>query len=466
MVKNQEYTGTVCALGTGGEGIINTEGATVFVPYCLIGEEVRFKVLSVKGNIAYGKICEVLKASPDRVTPRCPVFEKCGGCSLQHMDYPAQLKFKGNAVANALYKIGGIDFKVPPAKASKLSYAYRNKLALPIGVAGGQDAVGFYAPRSHRIVPVTACAIQQDWAQMLIGCTLSFMRTYSLHGYDEVTKKGQLRHIVARKIGGKYIVALVAAKEVNAKPFADMLKNALGEVTLVLNINGNPSNVIFGDKFITVSGDGFFTAEDMGIKFRAGANTFLQINDGIRTELYTRIIKEAADADVAVDLYSGGGMLTALLARTCGVAYGIEIVKEANICADELKELNFLQGKMFNICGKVEDKLEEVLSSAKGKNKVIVCDPPRKGMERSVVNAIKTSGADKIILVSCNPATLARDLGLLTGTLKEEDGTLVKSQLTPEYTANNGSYGIEYIQPYDMFPQTSAIETLVVLKKN
>ncbi|MCD8372597.1 MAG: 23S rRNA (uracil(1939)-C(5))-methyltransferase RlmD [Clostridia bacterium] len=465
MVKNEEYTGTVCGLGTDGEGIINTEGVTVFVPYCLIGEEVRFKVLSVKGKIAYGKVLKVVSPSPDRVTPRCGVFEKCGGCSLQHMAYNAQLAFKGKTVQNALYKIGGIEYCVPPAKASPSPYAYRNKLAAPIGVLNGRDVIGFYAARSHRIVPFSSCAIQQEWSQIAIDCTLSFMRTYGVRGYDEEKKEGELRHLVARRIGGRYIVAVVSAKNVNLKPLADMLEKALGEVTLLLNINNKPTNAIFGDKFIAVSGDGFFTAEDMDIKFRAGANTFLQVNDGIRKELYLRIAEEAAEADAAIDLYSGGGMLTALLARACGMAYGIEVVKEASVCADELKELNGLQGKMFNICGKVEDELYSVLAATEGKKRVIVCDPPRKGMERSVVNAIKSSGAEKIILVSCNPATLARDLGLLTGTLKDIDGALVKCQLPLGYAANNG-YKIECVQPYDMFPQTSAIETLVVLKRD
>ncbi|MCD8040598.1 MAG: 23S rRNA (uracil(1939)-C(5))-methyltransferase RlmD [Clostridia bacterium] len=464
MLKNEEYTGTVCALGTGGEGIINIGDTTVFVPYCLTGERVKFKVLSVKGSIAYGKVTEVLTPSAARVQPRCPVFYKCGGCSLQHMAYDKQLDFKSKTVQNALYKIGGIQYNVPPAAASPLQYAYRNKLALPIGRVNGQDAVGFYAPRSHRIIPVTGCAIQQEWSQIVIDCTLSFMRTSGLHGYEEESRTGELRHIVARKIGSRYIIVLVAVKQVNASLLADMLESSLGGVTFLLNINGKNTNAIFGDKFITVSGNGFFTAEDMGIKFRAGANTFLQVNDGVRKELYLQIVKEAAGAQVAVDLYSGGGMLTALLARTCGCAYGIEIVKEASVCADELKELNGLNGRMINICGKVEDKLAEVFASTQGQNRVVVCDPPRKGMERSVVKAIAACGAEKVILVSCNPATLARDLGLLTGTLKEKDG-LVKV-LPPEYAANTAPYRIEYVQPYDMFPQTSSIETLVVLKKN
>ncbi|MCD8308938.1 MAG: 23S rRNA (uracil(1939)-C(5))-methyltransferase RlmD [Clostridia bacterium] len=464
MLKNEEYTGTVCALGTGGEGIINIGDTTVFVPYCLTGERVKFKVLSVKGSIAYGKVTEVLTPSAARVQPRCPVFNKCGGCSLQHMAYDKQLDFKSKTVQNALYKIGGIQYNVPPAAASPLQYAYRNKLALPIGRVNGQDAVGFYAPRSHRIIPVTGCAIQQEWSQIVIDCTLSFMRTSGLNGYEEEGKTGELRHIVARKIGSRYIIVLVAVKQVNAGLLADMLESSLGNVTFLLNINGKTTNAIFGDKFITVSGNGFFTAEDMGIKFRAGANTFLQVNDGVRKELYLQIVKEAAGAQVAVDLYSGGGMLTALLARTCGCAYGIEIVKEASVCADELKELNGLNGRMINICGKVEDKLAEVFALTQGQNRVVVCDPPRKGMERSVVKAIAACGAEKVILVSCNPATLARDLGLLTGTLKEKDG-LVKV-LPPEYAANTAPYRIEYVQSYDMFPQTSSIETLVVLKRN
>ena len=186
---------------------------------------------------------------------------------------------------------------------------------------------------------------------------------------------------------------------------------------------------------------------------------FRSINDNVRAKLYARVLEEAEEGAAALDLYSGGGMLTAMLAKKCGLAYGVEIVEEASRCADELKAANGLEEKMFNICGKVEENIDKVFSLTRGKRRIIVCDPPRKGMERSVVKAIAQSGADKIILVSCNPSTLARDLGLLMGTLEDINGALFKMG------GENGIYKIESITPFDMFPQTKHVETLAVLSK-
>lgn len=459
MLKNEEYEGLVEGLGTDGDGIVKVEGATVFVPFCLVGERVRFKVLKAKGNIAYGKIVKVLSPSADRITPPCPVFGRCGGCDLQHAKYSAQLEFKRQSVATALKKIGGISAEVNPCVACENEYGYRNKISLPVGVDGeGNTVVGFYARRSHRIVPVETCAIQSAWAADAISALKAYITNSGLKGYDEITGKGELRHLVVREIKGKFIFALVAAKPVKTEILLKELEKKFGDFTLLLNINPKPTNAIFGDDWRVVRGEGFFEAEENGLKFRAGANTFLQVNDNVRAKLYSRILQEAPANATVIDAYSGGGMLTAMLAKKCEKAYGIEVVAEASRCADELKELNKLDKKMFNICGKVEDEIESVIKKTQG-TRVIVCDPPRKGMERSVVNAIKCAGAEKIILVSCNPATLARDLGLLLGTLKEENGTLVKSELS------ESGYNIISVTPFDMFPQTKWCETLAVLER-
>lgn len=461
MQKNQIYTSVATGYGTEGEAVFIAENTPVFVPYCIEGESAEIKILAVKGGAAYGKCERILNASPQRVQPACPLFEKCGGCQLQHMQYSAQLDFKTNLVKNALRKIAGIEAEVLPAHASSQQYRYRNKLVLPVGTdKDGKTVVGFYAARSHRIVPAEDCPIQSEWCSQVIADVKKYMEICGLKGYDEVTRRGDIRRIAVREVGGRYIVALVAAKAVNASPLADMLEKSLGRITLLLNVNKSQGNAIFSDDWRTVRGDGFFESEDMGIKFRAGANTFLQVNDGVRSDLYSKIVEEAADGGaVAIDLYSGGGMLTALLAQSCKAAYGVEIVSEASACADELKEMNGLSGRMFNICGKVEEELSSVFAKTSGERRVIVCDPPRKGMERSAVEAVRDSGADKVILVSCNPATLARDLGILLGALKEEGGVLKKN---PDYAATS-AYSIEYIRPYDMFPQTRHVETLVLL---
>ena len=460
MQKNEIYQGVVNSLGSEGEGVIDLENGRAFVPGCLVGEEVTFRALKVKDDVAYGKIECVLSPSPDRVSPRCEVYSKCGGCQLQHMDYAAQLAFKKQLVSNCLKKLGGIDFAVSDVVASEEVFGYRNKLSMPVGTDGeGNAVVGPYAPRSHRIVGVYNCVLQRGWCSTLISCLKLFMSRSGYKGYDDETRKGDIRYIVCRQLQDKHIITVVATRRIKLDAFAEILDREFTSFTLLLNVNAGTGNVVFSDRWYICRGQGFFEGEDMGVKFRAGANTFLQINDGVRTALYTAIAGEVCSPEaVAIDLYSGGGMLTAMLARGCKAAYGIEVVKEAVVCADELREMNGLQDKMFNICGTVEDNIQRVFSETEGADRVIVCDPPRKGMQRSVVREIIKSGADKVVLVSCNPATLARDLGLLCGTLREDGANIIRSD-------GDGAYRIKSITPYDMFPQTKWIETLVVLRR-
>lgn len=466
MNKNEEYIGEVLSLGSEGEGIIKIGDETAFVPFCLAGERVSFKALKVAGKIAYGKLTEVHTLSPERVTPVCPHFEKCGGCQLQHMSYDGQLNFKRQLVQNCLKKIGGLDTEVAPTVAGDKQYGYRNKLALPVGADESGNAVtGFYAVRSHRIVPINFCPLQAEWSGALISAFTEFMEESGLKGYDENTRIGDIRHLVAREVDGKFIITVVATAETDVSGFAEKLEKEFKNFTLWLNVNKSVGNAIFGKDWHICRGEGYFSGEDCGIKFKAGAQTFLQVNDGVRKKLYGEVVAAAGDAGaVAIDLYSGGGMLTAMLANACVAAYGIEIVPEAVACADELKKLNGLDEKMFNLCGAVEDRIDEVLSRTAGYRRTVVCDPPRKGMERSVVRTVLRSGADRVVLVSCNPATLARDLGLLCGSLVEVDGQLVKN---PAYVQGGlkGFYGIEKVVPFDMFPQTKHVETLVVLNR-
>ena len=487
MEKNGEYIGEVLSLGSEGEGVIKLDGCTAFVPFCLKGERVSFRALKVGGGVAYGKLSEVHSVSDDRVTPVCPHFEKCGGCQLQHAAYSAQLDFKRALVQNCLNKIAGISAEVNPTVASKRQYGYRNKLALPVGVdENGALAVGFYAPRSHRIVPVNSCALQAEWSGALIRTVTEFIKENNLRGYDEATGKGDVRHLVAREVDGKAVITVVATRAIDLSPFAAKLAAIFKKFTLWLNVNTSKGNAILGKEWHICRGEGYFYGEDGGIKFKAGANTFLQVNDDVRAKLYRAVLDAVKDKDAAaVDLYSGGGMLTAMLAKECRAAYGVEIVPEAVACADELKRLNGLDDKMFNFCGAVEERIGEVFTLTAGLKRTVVCDPPRKGMERSVVRAILKSGADKVVLVSCNPATLARDLGLLTGSLIEVDGQLVKNAryagdgCAQSCAGDNmrgekedgdmreekedGRYRIISITPFDMFPQTKHVETLVVL---
>ena len=470
MIEKNDSVRAVCeAIGSNGEGIIRHEGITFFVPACLPGEKVRFKVLKIKDKIGYGRVEEIFTPAEERAREKCSVYSRCGGCCLQHLDYPYQLVHKASVVKDALRKIGGIHIDVPTAIKSDLPYGYRNKLQLPIGVdKEGNTVVGFYAERSHRIIPIDSCAIHPTWADKLIAVLKEYILKRGIKGYDEEKKSGVLRHIVAREIDGRFIFTLVIAKKEiqGVSLFIQMLQKEFSEFSLYLNYNDSESNVIFGKEFQLVHGRGFFEAKEQGIRYEAGPLTFLQVNSGVRDKLYKDALKTVkGDGDeVVIDAYSGGGLLTAMIAKGAKRVYGIEIEEEAVKCADALKEKNNLDN-MTNICGKVEDELPALLEKEKGEKLRLILDPPRAGIARSVVKALIASGIPKLTLISCNPATLARDLGLLTGALIEnEKGELIKN---PAYQGEplENFYKIERIQPYDMFPQTKHVETLVCLTR-
>lgn len=459
--KNDIITAVAEGMGSGGEGIFKSD-ITYFVPYCLPGEKVRFKVLKVKGGIGYGKAEEVYLPAEERVRPKCPVFTRCGGCQLQHLEYAKQLEFKGKVVSEALKKIGHIEWKVPKAIGSDFPYGYRNKLQMPIGVdREGNTVVGFYAERSHRIIPTDDCAIHPDWAKKIIAILKKYIAAQGIQGYDEVKKTGSLRHLVVRELDGKFIITLVSATEKlpNVAYFSSLLDETFKNYTLWLNINGSDTNVIFGEKFILLKGEGFFEGEEKGVKYQAGPQTFVQVNANVRGKLYDAALKEVLKegCEVVIDAYSGGGLLTAMIAKRAKRVYGIEVEKEAVACADAIKARNGLDN-VTNICGKVEEKLFGVLEKERGEKLGLILDPPRAGIHRSVLEALKKSGIPRLVLISCNPATLARDLGILTGNLQEQDGVLVKGD-------GKGEYAIETVQPYDMFPQTKHVETLVQLSQ-
>ena len=467
--KNDIICAVTDGIGSNGEGIVRHEGITFFVPACLPGEKIRFRVLKVKDKIGYGKVEEILTPAEERVREKCPVFSKCGGCCLQHLEYSAQLAHKASVVKDALRKIGGLQVNVPTAIRSDLPYGYRNKLQIPVGVdKDGQTVIGFYAEHSHRIVPVKSCAIHPEWAEKMIAIFKRYMTECAVKGYDEVNKTGAIRHIVAREIGGKFIITIVTAKKnlPNVAYLIGLLQEAFLAITLYINFNDSDTNVIFGKEFQLVHGMGFFEGEECGIRYQAGPVTFLQVNENVRAKLYKDALKTvSADGDeVVIDAYSGGGLLTAMIAKKVKRVYGIELEEEASRCADGLKAQNGLLN-MTNICGYVEEKLPAVLEKEKGEKLRLILDPPRAGIARSVLKALLASEIPQLTLISCNPATLARDLGVLSGSLIEnEKGELVKN---PAYNAEGlqGYYVIEKIQPYDMFPQTKHVETLVQLSR-
>lgn len=467
MVKNDLKEGTVIAVGMNGEGILKEDGKTVFVPFALTGEKIRYKVLKIADNHAYGKVTEVLTPADERVRPKCPVFGKCGGCQLQHVRYPYQLKIKEDNIANCFRKIAFLNVEVKPAVRGDGEYGYRNKLQLPVSIDGeDKTVIGFYAENSHRVVPVDDCAINPAWTANVISAFKKYFAITGLKGYSDFTHTGDVREIAVKEVKGKLLITLVST--LNALPQVKTLIDILEKevkfpFSLYLNVNSSFGNVIYGDKYVHICGSKDFASDMLGIRYRIGVKSFMQVNDCVCAKLYSTVTA-LADADentVVIDGYSGAGLLTALLARRAKKAVGIEIVPEAVELANVLANKNNLSDKITNYLGKCEEIMPDVIRRERlnGAKIVVVLDPPRKGCDRAVISSLIENMPEKIVYVSCKPSTLARDIGLLTGTLLD-NGAEIKKAENPIMR-----YEVETVRPFDMFAQTKHVETVCVLAR-
>lgn len=466
MKKNDLLTGICDQIGYNGEGIFHIEGTTFFVPYCLTGEKVLFKVLKLKGGVGYGKVEKILEKSPSRVQPVCPIFQKCGGCQLQHASYDSQLLIKENTVKNAFKKISAIDIKIDGVFSGEKIYGYRNKLQLPVREQDGKVKIGFFRENSHDVVETDECFIQPAWSKKIIKIFKDFVDGKTVTAYNENTKNGLVRHIVVREIGGEFIITVVANgnKIPCVNGLIDRLFEGFQTFSLYLNINKNEDNVIFGDKFILLYGNGKISLKEFGVNYSIGPESFMQVNAEVKKLLYSKVVELAGlDKDtVVIDGYSGAGVMTAMLAKNAKKAYGVEIIKEAVDSANDLAKSNGLEDKMQSICAPCEDVLPSIIEHEvkEGNKTVLVLDPPRKGVSLNVLKSALAAKPDKIIYVACSPQSLARDVGVLTGKLEtSSDKILGLSPSTPPAA----TYQIEKTYLFDMFPQTKHVETLVVL---
>lgn len=468
MDKNEVRESTVIAMGMNGEGVLKDEGKVVFVPFAMTGEKIRYRVLKTSSNCTYGKVVEILTPAEDRIRPKCPVYGKCGGCQLQHVRYATQLKIKEDNIANCFRKIAFSDVKVQPTVRGENEFGYRNKLQLPVSVdKTGKTIIGFYAENSHRVVPVSDCPINAVWTADIISAFNEYFDLTGIKGYCEETHTGDIREIAVKDVKGKLIITVVATTDV--LPFKEKLLEILQNkvkytFALYLNVNTSHNNVIFSEKFIHLYGNKDFGADMLGIRYRVGVQSFMQVNDCVAAKLYSMVntLAEADEDTVIIDAYSGAGLMTALLSKRAKKAIGIEIVPEAVNLANALASQNGLSEKITNYQGKCEEIMPDIIEreKANGSKIVVVLDPPRKGCDLKVIDAVKNSGADKIIYVSCKPSTLARDVGLITGTLCHDGSKIEKSETV------NGKYIINSVRPFDMFAQTKHIETLCELVRS
>ena len=439
------------SVGMDGEGVAKCDGFVVFIKGALINEKIRAQVIEVKKDFARAKVIKVLKASDVRQDPLCPIYFRCGGCDMQHIKYEYQREIKRAHVKNCIDRALKIDSKVDDLYRNERLFGYRNKEQIPIRKVNGKACAGFYKEGTHMFIPFEKsndpklgdCPLHSAKMQLFIDAIVEFVNKEKISTYDEKSNTGLIRHIVIRQIDTSYSICLV----INGDSIknVDKLINKLKEIgipfNLYLSINKKQTNVIMGDTLTCVYGDEEVVGHANGIVFKVNPNSFLQINDEIRAKIYERVCDEIGNNKdtIVLDLYSGIGILSNIMAKNAKKVIGIEIVPEAIEDANKLAIENN-NSNIENICGDVAKVLPDVIKGIKDKT-IAVIDPPRKGCDAKVLEALKTAKPKKIIYISCNPATLARDL-----------------------VALNDTYNIVSIKPYDMFPQTKHVETVVVLE--
>ena len=418
---------------------------TLFVPFMIVGETARVKINYVKGNVAYGDVVELLAPSAKRTKNACPHFGRCGGCALSHMVYAEQLEFKRNKVASNLKKIAKLDVEVLPCVPSPKTVGYRNKLSLPVSGRKGDVKIGMYRRNSHSVVNVEKCDLGGDFAIKLVAIFKKYCNEQRVEPYNERTFTGEVRHLVARCIDGQLLVTVVSNGEFkhNLQPFVDMLGKCFDKFGLFVNVNTLKNNVILGKETQHVCGLQYIEGEHLGVKYRLRPNSFFQVNDGVKDAIYLKV-KELLDlskTEVLVDCFSGVGILTNILANERYDTFAVEIEPSAVRDANEMVELNN-SPRVTNVCGDVMVELPRIVAANNDKRLSVVVDPPRKGLGETICNTLLQANVDNIVYVSCDSATLARDLSLLSS-----------------------KYTVTYVEPYDMFPHTDQVETLVCLKR-
>ncbi|QCX34481.1 23S rRNA (uracil(1939)-C(5))-methyltransferase RlmD [Caloramator sp. E03] len=446
--KNEEYEIMITSLGFQGEGVGRIDNFTVFVEGALPNELVRIKIVKVSKNYAFGKLIDIIKTSNERRTPICDIYKRCGGCQIQHISYEAQLKFKKQRVIDSIERIGRIkDVIVHDTIGMKHPYNYRNKVQLPVRMVKGVPVIGFFAARSHEIIKMDKCYIQDEASSKIIPIIKEWIEKNNIMPYDEATGEGIIRHIMIRsahKTGDIMVVLITNSEKLPHKEeIIEMLKKIKGIKSIIQNINSKKTNVILGDKCNTLWGSDTITDYIGNFKFNISPLSFFQVNP-LQTEiLYNTALKYAnlTGNEVVFDAYCGTGTISLFLAQRAKKVYGVEIVPEAIENAKENAKINNITNAEF-IVGESEVVIPNLIEKGTYAD-VVVVDPPRKGCDRKLLDAISKMSPKRIVYVSCDVGTLARDLGIL----------------------EELSYKTIEIQPVDMFPQTSHVECVVKIEK-
>ena len=464
MQKNDTAVVEITDIGVNGEGIGKVDGYTLFIKDAVIGDTVEAKVMKAKKNYGYARLMKVLEASPDRVTPRCAFARKCGGCQIQEMSYERQLAFKAQKVRGSLERIGGfspelLDRVMEPALGMDEPFGYRNKAQFPFGTdKEGNPVTGFYAGRTHDIIANTECALGVPVNREILEIILDFMKKNKIPSYDEKNGKGLIRHALIRYgfTTREIMVCLVLnGRELpHAEELVSELAKIPGMTSITISPNMRQTNVIMGDSFEVLWGSGYITDYIGGVKYRISPLSFYQVNP-VQTENLYSLALEYADLkgnETVWDLYCGIGTISLFLAQKAEKVYGVEIIPQAIDDARENAKINGIENVEFFV-GKAEEVLpswyqEHAASgtasgSSGARADVVVVDPPRKGCDAALLDTIVEMAPERIVYVSCDPATLARDLKVLC----EKGYELVRGRAV------------------DMFPETVHVETIVLLSK-
>ncbi len=445
--KNQEYIIDVIDNGFEGEGIAKIDGFTIFIPNAIKGEKLKILIVKVLSSHAFGKILEIINKSDKRIESDCITYKRCGGCNLRHIKYDETLKMKQNAVQSLVNKTLKTKIQVKETIGMGNPYHYRNKAQYPVGVdKQGNPIMGVFANRTHEIIPIDNCLIQNEKSQQIAKFILDFIRENNISIYDEKTGKGLIRHIVT-KIGIKTneimcVIVLNGRTIPKEKELVTEILEKFPEVkTIVKNINTKNTNVIMGKENINIYDNGYIYDILGDFKFKISPLSFYQVNPVQAEKLYELGVQAAriSEKDIVFDLYCGIGTISLFMAKYAKKVYGIEIVEEAVNDAKENAKMNGISNVEF-IAGDVENILDELINDKKMIPDIVMVDPPRKGLDNKSIENIMSIKPKKLVYISCNPATLVRDLSKL-----------------------EGLYGVHEVIPVDMFPFTCHVECVVLM---
>ncbi len=448
LKKNQIEEAEITAMSSDGNGIAKIDGMVVFVPYTAVGDKLKIRIVKVQKNYSFGIIEEILEPSPDRVDDHCPVYKKCGGCAFRHISYEAELRHKAEFVQSNLRRLGGLDPVMLPITPSPLVQGYRNKAQYPIREYDGKIEAGFFAKRSHRVISCASCDLQPAFFEQILEYTKQFLEEYHISAYDEQTGKGKVRHLYIRygEVSGEVMVCLVVNSErlPHAAEYVEgLLKVCPQVVSVVLNINREQNNVILGQKCITLYGKDTIEDTLCDVRFELSPLSFYQVNRQAAEKLY-RLAAEMAQFEgneLLIDLYCGAGTIGLSMASKVRELIGVEIVPDAVENAKENAKRCGVENARF-ICADAKEAAAQ-LAAENLHPDVIVVDPPRKGCDLEVLQAIAAMAPKRLVMISCNSASLARDC-------KELEAL---------------GYHLEKAAPVDLFPRTTHVETVCLLSK-